>query len=144
VLRARSKTRVEADKGFQALRAENAVLKERIAKGLLSLNEAERKRDLAQAKDHDAEIEREAKAVAAARKSYLVTVKAAAQAGLPAPEVPDAGAKPSVTGGAPDSHEAAREAGVATDDIVLNESLLILADYSRLLDSKPLDKMTAR
>jgi carboxyl-terminal processing protease len=144
VLRARSKARVEADKGFQALRAENAVLKERLAKGMISLNEAERKRDLAQAKEHDTEIEREAKAVAAARKSYLVTVKAAAQAGLPAPEVPDAGAKPPVAGGAPDSHEAAREAGVATDDIVLDESLLILSDYSRLLDAKPLDKMTAR
>jgi carboxyl-terminal processing protease len=144
VLRTRSKARVEADKGFQALRAENAVLKERIAKGLLALNEAERRRDLAQAKERDGEIEREAKAVAAGRKSYLVTVKAAAQAGLPAPEVPDAGAKPAVPGAAPDSHEAVREATAATDDIVLNEALLILSDYARLLDSKPLDKMTAR
>ncbi|HVU52369.1 MAG TPA: carboxy terminal-processing peptidase, partial [Polyangia bacterium] len=85
-LRARSKARIDADPVFSDLRKENAAAKARLASGALVLNEAERRQELATAKARDQAIESATRKTAAARKSYLVTVKDVGVPGLGVPE----------------------------------------------------------
>jgi carboxyl-terminal processing protease len=139
-LRARSKSRIDADPVFSDLRQENAAAKARLASGALVLNEAERRQELTTEKARDQAIERETRKIAAARKSYLVTVKDAGRPGLPAPETLPPPLEASGTGGASGAaglaNAAARSrahAAAPTDDLVLDESLQILRDYTRLL-----------
>ncbi|HEY2730463.1 MAG TPA: carboxy terminal-processing peptidase [Polyangia bacterium] len=136
-LRTQSSRRVEADRGFSDLRAEIATLKARIAAGQVSLNEAQRRREIAATEAREKEIERVARVTAATGTRYAITVKNAAKPGLPPPEVavakpvaPDGGVAP------PHDHESG-ELGAA-ENLVLSESLMILRDYARLLEPKPL------
>jgi carboxyl-terminal processing protease len=134
-LRAGSQRRIEADPAFKDLREEIATLKKRLADGRISLNEAERRRELTDTDARDKRIEREARASAAGRAAYAITVETARHPGLPPAEAPAA------AGGsaAADAHAAAKRLDgegpdglKAEDDIVLNEALAILADYVRL------------
>jgi carboxyl-terminal processing protease len=150
-LRQRSASRVAVDPGFSELRQENSILKNRLQSGRLSLNEAERRQELAEARARDEAVEREAAVVMAARKSYLIAVKDTARPGLPAPE--SAATKPATahaaanepssgaaSGGPGPDHAPAGDhtarAGASADDLVLNESLMILRDYARLEGSQ--------
>ena len=137
-LRARSQKRVTAGKAFSDLREENAEMKARLAKGQISLNEAERRKELTTMTARDLEVETASRTVAAGRKSYLITVKATAQAGLPAPEVPTEKKLP------PGASEHAAKAAASTDALILDESLSILGDYVQLLGGKTLGPTTAR
>jgi carboxyl-terminal processing protease len=128
----RSSRRIAGNRAFSDLRQEVATFKDRLASGRVSLNEAERRRELATTKRLDQEIAHEVRAAAAERTTYVITTKSAARAGLPAPEVaksehhPDAGAE---------NDQESVDAAVA-DDLVLNESLAILRDYVQLLQAK--------
>jgi carboxyl-terminal processing protease len=133
-LRARSASRVAVDPGFSELRDENALLKERLRAGQLSLNEADRRKELAETRARDQAIDHEAAALVAARKSYLIAVKDAARTGLPAPEPPPVvKPTPSTAGAAepPPGHDHP-PAAASADDLVMNESLMILRDLVRL------------
>jgi carboxyl-terminal processing protease len=139
-LRQRSASRVNVDPGFSELRQENNQLKLRLQAGKLSLNEAERRKDLAESKARDEAIEHEAAAITAARKSYLIAVKDTAHPGLPAPEVA-APTKPAVpksaaNEAAPGGDHAPTKNRASADDLVLNETLMILRDYVRLEGSQ--------
>jgi len=135
-LRTQSGRRIEADRGFSDLRAEIASLKARIAAGQVSLNEAQRRREIAATEAREKEIERDAHITAATGTRYVITVKSASKPGLPPPEV--SAAKPAAPdGGVAAAHD--RDSGElgAAENLVLNESLMILRDYARLLEPKP-------
>ena len=132
-LREGSARRLGEDRAFSDLRQEVAQLKKRIADGTISLNEAARRSEMATTKAREDTIEREARAMAASHVTYQITVKNAAAPGLPPPDRP----APAATAGAtprPDPHDDERS---PDDDIISNESLLILRDYARLLASGP-------
>jgi carboxyl-terminal processing protease len=139
-LREGSRRRVEADPAFKDLREEIATLKKRISEGRISLNEAERRRDLADTEARDKRIEHEARTDATGRAIYAITVEGAHRPGLPPAVAP-----PAAHGtAAADEHGAAKSAEgkgsdsmTAEDDILLNETLAILADYVRLSTAPP-------
>jgi len=128
----RSSRRMAGNRAFSNLRQEVATLKERLASGRMTLNEAERRRELATTKQLDQEIAHDVRAANAERTTYVITTKNASRAGLPAPESatvkrhPDAGA-----GGDAESDQESADSAAA-DDLVLNESLAILSDYVQL------------
>ena len=131
-LREQSARRLAADRTFTTLREEIAQLKKRIADGTVSLNEPERRREMAATKTREDAIEHAAQAVAGTRVTYPITVKNAGVAGLPAPVKVTPKPAPAADGGTPpvDPHDADKQ---RDDDIVSNESLLILRDYVQLL-----------
>jgi carboxyl-terminal processing protease len=140
-LRAKSASRIGADRAFTELREENADVKQRLTTGQLSLNEAERRKALEATKGRDEEIERAARAVASARKSYVITLKDTSRPGLPAAEVlpPPKPAREAATGpGA--AHPKLAGTAAPSDEIVLDESLVILRDYARSLTPAALPK----
>src|SRR5262249_21706398 len=87
-LRASSQRRIEADPAFKDLREEIATLKKRLASGRISLNEAERRRELADTDARDKRIEAEARTNASGRAVYAITVDSARRPGLPPPQAP--------------------------------------------------------
>jgi carboxyl-terminal processing protease len=131
-LRDQSARRLAADRTFTTLREEIAQLKKRIADGTVSLNEPDRRREMATTKAREDAIEHAAQAVAGTRVTYPITVKNAGVAGLPAPLKITPKPVASADGGTPpaDPHEADKS---RDDDVVSNESLLILRDYVQLL-----------
>jgi len=131
-LRERSSRRIAADRAFSNLRQEAGTLKERLASGRMPLNEADRRRELATTKRLDQEIAHDVRAATAVRTTYVITVKNAANAGLPAPEAATGEHHPDA--GAANDQESADSA--AADDLVLNESLAIVRDYAQLLQAK--------
>jgi carboxyl-terminal processing protease len=140
-LRARSASRVAVDPGFSELREENALLKSRLQSGKLSLDEAERRQEVSTARTRDEAVDHEAAALVAARKSYLIAVKDTARPGLPAPEAAAPKTPPSGAAGSPGADHAAGgerppRLGASADDLVLNETLMILRDYARLEGSQ--------
>jgi carboxyl-terminal processing protease len=136
-LKAQSAKRVAGDKTFQTLREEIAQLKKRVAEKTVSLNEAERRKEMATAKARQEQLEAAARATANARVIYPITVKNAEAPGLPEPQKqavkppPDAGV---ATPEAKEDRENQR-----SGDVVTNEGLLILRDYARAL-AKPRPK----
>jgi carboxyl-terminal processing protease len=133
-LRALSASRVAVDPGFAELREENALLKSRLQAGRVSLNEADRRKEAAETRGRDEAIDREAATLVGSRKRYLIAVNDAARPGLPAPEPPPVVKTTPARGAAaepPPGHD--RKPAVASaDDLVMNESLMILRDYARL------------
>jgi carboxyl-terminal processing protease len=139
-LRDGSARRVAVDGAFSSLRQEIAELKQTVASGSVSLNEGDRRREVADGKSRQAEIEKQGRAAAAARSAYEITVKNAALPGLPQRVVP----KPPKVAAAHDGKSASGTDTLAddtadrtpADDLILNEALLILGDYARLQDPK--------
>jgi carboxyl-terminal processing protease len=133
-LRAGSASRVKSDPGFAYLAADVQRLKKRLASKSVSLNEAERKQELADEKAREAQHEAELKARAAKRPvAYAITLENADKPGLPPPvKPPKPEAKPDAgAASAADKRRSSKEGH--EDDVVLDESQRILSDYIELL-----------
>jgi carboxyl-terminal processing protease len=138
-LRDASARRVAADPAFEDLRKEIARLKSRIDDESVSLNAAERRREQADDKALAKAIAAKAEAQDASIPAYEITVSGAASSGLP-PRTAGAGQPPSPAAAArsaADSEEPESAAGRGADNLVLDESLRILADYVGLLATPP-------
>ncbi|HEX3596081.1 MAG TPA: carboxy terminal-processing peptidase, partial [Polyangiaceae bacterium] len=136
-LREKSVERVAASKEFSYLRDDLGRAQRALATKSVSLNEAERRRDQADAKMRLSEVEREEAANPPRRPIvYELTVDAASSAGLPPPShfVPNTstGEKAERSSRAKASGDSAKRA--IGDDVTLDESTRILADYAALLD----------
>jgi carboxyl-terminal processing protease len=138
-LRDASTRRVAADPAFDELRKEIARLRGRMEAGTVSLNESQRRRELAQDKATDKAITAKAKSEDAGIPTYQITVKDTRSSGLPPRmagtiEPPDApGTKHEA-----DTDESASAGARAADGLILDESLRILADYVALREpAKP-------
>jgi carboxyl-terminal processing protease len=139
-LRAGSAQRLATHRGFSDLREEIAQLKKRLDSGSVSLNESERRRELADNKAFEKEIDAQARAESALRRAYQITLKDVSRPGLPpplvqAPKPPP----PAADGSAPgaDDLDGNDDDRSPSDDLILNESLLILGDYVRLQGQAP-------
>jgi carboxyl-terminal processing protease len=151
-LKERSAKRVTATKSFAFLAEEIARLKKDLADKTVSLNEAERRKEMAEAKARREQREKASKALQADRPvTYKITVKSASTPGLPAPVAAvekgsgDAAGAPlaasNKSGKKPQTirtHPVDGPAGTATkntpvDDILLDEGVQILSDYVGLL-----------
>ena len=132
-LQARSAARVAGDQDFAYLREDIAQLKKSLATKTVSLNEADRRHENAEAKARD-EIRRQERAVRKESQptSYEITLKNANIPGLPAPATtlgsPVAKLLASGTGEAEEV-----EPSVPQTDPILRESERILADYVAML-----------
>ena len=134
-LRDASAARVAANPAFAELRQQLVRLESRVNDGSLSLNEAQRRHELARDRELRKAISAKAEAEEASVPAYEITVKNAGAPGLP-PRMAST-AKPRPESAAPKSGDSLDEsdsnAAHAADDLVLDESLRILADYVRLL-----------
>ena len=142
-LREGSAQRVATSKPFTFLREEIALIKKDVGDKSISLNEAERRKELAEAKARRQRREKEERALQASRPpTYEITLKNAAMPGLPAPMKETAVKKPAAPGpskGKADESDDDDDGPAGTspvDDIILNESLQVLADYAGLLGTK--------
>jgi len=142
-LRERSSKRVAAGKDFAFLREEIALLKKSLDSKSITLNEAERRKELARSKARKEQREQFGKALRASRPTtYEITLKNSATPGLPAPVAPSpsAQATPKGKGGDDGDLTNRRDAQSPLDEILLNESLHILTDYAGVLGGKPAGK----
>ena len=127
-LRERSAQRIATDKAFGYLEADMARLRRSEDAKSVSLNEAERRLELAQAK---ARREDEAGAVETVRPpTYEITLENLASPGLPPRHVFAAVAAAHPAPAGPDEDDAKSS---PADDVVLNEGVRILQDYVALL-----------
>ena len=138
-LRERSDRRRAAEKPFAALTDDIARLKKSLVSKSISLNEAQRRQEMAESKVRESELASEQRALRAkGPTSYEITLKNAALPGLPppvAPVAPLAG-----TDKAPAKEEDSdAKIRTTTDDLILNEGVEILADYVNALQP-PVDK----
>jgi carboxyl-terminal processing protease len=138
-LREKSLRRVATEKGFALLADDLARVRKSLATKSVSLNEAERRQDLAQSKARQDERERESRIHPAARPAtYEITLKNVSSPGLPPPMAATKSAAPAqVTdpSSAPNALDRVPIGRPADDDIVLNETVKILADYVNLLNA---------
>jgi carboxyl-terminal processing protease len=138
-LRDASARRVAGDPAFDDLRKQLARLKSRLDGKSVSLNEAERRREQAEDKKLAKATAAKAKAVDATISAYEITVKGAGAPGLP-PRLVGAGAPPSKAEAAragANEDESESAGAHAADNLILGESLRILADYVGLLAAPP-------
>ncbi|HEY3816412.1 MAG TPA: carboxy terminal-processing peptidase [Polyangiaceae bacterium] len=136
-LRESSARRIGSDEDWRFLEADIARDQRRLDAKSLSLNEAERRRNLASDKAHRDELERAERAERAAEPAeYEITLENAASPGLPSPIAPmkgkDAASSRSPTQGH-DDRESRDDSRTFADRLVLDEALRITADYARLL-----------
>jgi hypothetical protein len=119
-----------------------ALIKKNVANKSVSLNEAERRKEIAEGKARKTQREQAAKALKASRPTtYEITLKTSAVAGLPPPAAATTTASashvPAVPGGKGDKGDEL-EGGLSgrspLDEIILNESVQILTDYVGLLE----------
>jgi carboxyl-terminal processing protease len=132
-LQSLSGRRVARSKAFSALREEISRLKARNEAGTASLNEVERRQDMAASEARERDIDREAGAIAAAWTTYPITLENARKPGLPAPLELAGNARGGANGlwhvgGNTDASQSGSEG-----DIIAHEALLILDDYVRLV-----------
>src|SRR5262249_7356017 len=99
-LRTKSAKRIASDRSFVLEGQQIAELKKRLAAGTVSLNEADRRAEMAASKAREDEAAEAARSLSNARPTYAITVKNAATPGLPAPM--PAATKPSPDAGAPE------------------------------------------
>jgi len=137
-LREKSLRRVATEKGFALLADDLARVRKSLATKSVSLNEAERRQDLAQSKARQDERERESRIHPAARPAtYEITLKNVSSPGLPPPMAATKSAAPARVkdpSSAPNAPDRAATSRSADDDIVLNEAVKILTDYVDLLN----------
>jgi carboxyl-terminal processing protease len=123
-LRAGSQRRIAADPAFAELRQKIVAAKARVAAGSLSLNEVERRRELAAEEARDRIVDEAGRRAVAAHRTYEITLATAARPGLPAPTPPRAGAPGAGTG------KRALADGLPGDELVTAEALAILRDLA--------------
>ncbi len=133
-LRQASSARVASEKAFAYVASDVSRLRKNLADKSVSLNEAERRDEMAQAKARQSERDAAGKKLlAAAPKAYAITLKNVDSPGLPATtSLADTRATTDSehkTAHALTGHQAER---ASVDDTILNESIQILADYVRL------------
>jgi carboxyl-terminal processing protease len=140
-LRETSTKRLSSGKDFAFLREEVALIKKSVANKSVSLNEAERRKEIAEGKARKSQREQQAKALKANRPTtYELTLKTSASAGLPPPVSATGGsashvaAAPAGKGDKGDELEGGLSGRSPLDEIILNESVQILADYVGLLE----------
>ncbi|MEI9950184.1 MAG: carboxy terminal-processing peptidase [Pseudomonadota bacterium] len=134
-----SQARVTSSKAFSYLADEIARLHTNLATKSVSLNEAERRAEISQTKARQAEREQVSKALrAAAPTAYEITLKNVDAAGLP-PAMKSSDDDAEHAESPPISRAAqSRKAELASvDDILLDETTRILADYIGLLGHAP-------
>jgi carboxyl-terminal processing protease len=122
-LRERSLHRIGTEKPFTYLAEDVARLKKSLAEKSVSLNEAERRQELAQLKARQDERKQfELAHLASQPTTYEITLKKASLPGLPPPMAPKK------------SEDAVTKTGPSPgNDILLHETLKILGDYVGLL-----------
>ena len=139
-LREGSARRVAEERGFHELEGEVVRLRKALATKSLSLNESERRAELAQANARRLERERENESLRAARATtYEITLENASSPGLPAPIAAAHPAKSASPGGASsarDSVDDASEGASFGEGLILDESERILAENVDLLSRK--------
>jgi carboxyl-terminal processing protease len=132
-LREKSHQRVSTEKAFAYLAEDVARLKKNLAEKSISLNEVERRREIAQIKDLQEQHKQEELAHPILQpQSYEITLKNAALPGLPPPTV----AKKDIGDNKVDK-ESDGLPTKPTSDILLLETVKILGDYTGLLDGRP-------
>ena len=130
-LRADAARRIAVEKDVGDLASDAVRLKQRLATKSVSLNEADRRRELAD-EARNAEQERADRALAPAPTTYPITLANASSPGLPAATSPeDPSPKSPTKGDQPDQRD--RTHGGSADDIILSEAERILADYVDLM-----------
>jgi carboxyl-terminal processing protease len=135
-LRERSDRRRAGEKPFAALVDDVARFKKSLVSKSVSLNEAQRRREMAESKVRETELAREERALrATGPTTYEITLKNASLPGLP----PPLAVTNSTSAKDADSEAKIRS---TTDDIILNEGVQILADYVNAL--KPPVEKSAR
>ena len=132
-LRKSSDRRRASEKPFAELADDIAKLRKSLVSKSVSLNEAQRRQELAESKVREAELASEERALrATGPTTYEITLKNASSPGLPAPLA--------VTNSAPAKDQDSEAKGRSTtDDIILNEGVQILADYVNAL-KPPVEK----
>ena len=137
-LRDKSIQRVRAEKNFALLADDLAQVRRNLATKSVSLNEAERRQELAQSKARQDERERESRIHPAARPAtYEITLKNVSSPGLPPPMAATksvAAAHGANSSSAPNALDQVAAGRSLDDDIVLDETMKILADYVDLLN----------
>ena len=127
-LRERSDRRLATEKPFADLEDDVARLRKSLVARSVSLNEAERRREMAEAKARETKLAGDELALRAIRPTtYAITLRNAATAGLPLPLALELAAS---TG---DNLGAEPKSRTTKEDIILDESVQILADYVNLL-----------
>jgi carboxyl-terminal processing protease len=138
-LRTGSARRVKADKDFAHLAGDIERLAKSLTSKSVSLNETERRQELAQDKGRRAERERERRAgVKNGPTAYEITLENVDAPGLPSPVAhpKDAGAAFATHSSAEKSDSSPTTAGDDAD-VILDETVRILADYVGLLGPLP-------
>jgi len=136
-LRAASAKRVQTDKGFALLAEAIARVKKSIATKTVSLNEKERRDEIAKSKVLEEQLKQESRKLRTAQPlTYEITLANANRPGLPAPVKLTAEKKPASTSpddGAEPGDDLAGDASGHTpaDDIIVTECEKILVDYVR-------------
>lgn len=133
-LRNASARRVASGQGFAYLRTEIARAAQRRAASTVSLNEAERRREIADIERRKREFEAALQASAGADPvSYELSVVDAASPGLP-PPLPAGGSARADASAAGDGAQDQAAADGSPRDVILRETEKILADYVLLLE----------
>ncbi|HVZ32061.1 MAG TPA: carboxy terminal-processing peptidase, partial [Polyangiaceae bacterium] len=136
-LRASSAERVAKSQQFSYLATEIARIKEKIEAKSVSLNEAERRAELAANK---ARRDEQARTLASLREAspmveYEITLANASAPGIPAPASPSKPAQSTQKGSPADDLEGASALQDGADATIVRETLHILADYVDLLNA---------
>ena len=137
-LREKSARRIAGDPQFGFLTDDIARLRKSLATKSISLNEAERRVELAESKARQKEREREHRILRATRPTrYEITLENVSSPGLPRPVAFDSHADsasssvPSAAAGEQEGEASPRPP--SADDIIVNEAEKVLADYVGLL-----------
>jgi carboxyl-terminal processing protease len=130
-LRERSDRRLATEKPFADLAGEIGRFKKSLVSKSVSLNEAQRRQEMAESKARDAELTRDVAALEASRPtSYEITLKNASSPGLPSPQ--PFTKKADSRGGEDSTSDRSTSDRATTEDLILDESVRILADYVKL------------
>ncbi len=137
-LRERSERRRATEKPFADLRDDLARFRKGLVSKSISLNEAERRQEVAESKARETALASDERALLATGgpTTYEITLKNVSLPGLPAPKAltNKEEAKGAATPSSPEGAGPNDGAGSSTtDDIILNEGVQILADYVNLL-----------
>jgi carboxyl-terminal processing protease len=138
-----SSARVRGEPAFAYVADDIARIRKNLAAKSLSLNEAERRADIAQTKTRQAEREQASKALGASASAYDITLKNANSPGLPRPTKLTDDAEHAKAAATTSHFLQDRKTDLrSVDDIILNETLRILADYTKLLGQAAASKLS--
>ena len=143
-LREKSRERIRTEKEFSYLAEDVARIKKSVAEKSVSLNEAERRQEMAEDKARQDERKKDEVAHPTSQPTtYEITLDNASLPGLPPPLAPKKnGAASAATQATPSSGMTDDPEQMASDessgrDVLLREAVRILADYVNLLGSQP-------